>query len=280
MLKKIACACSFVLVVFFTLGTFCACKNNTDTEVVINVNIDVLKIGKADCIVINTGTKILMIDTGEEENLPTVHSFMQNKGYEKIDILIITHFDKDHLGGALEIIPKYQVSTVIESTFTSSTALYANYRNVLNEQGITPMKLTEDYTLEIDGCKIEIDVPKSKKYSEKHDNNSSLVVSMTCNEKKLLFCGDAMELRLEELIDKPIGVYDFIKLPYHGNYLQNYREFLDATSPSYAAITCSGKNPASGETLALLQEYNVEAFQTRYGTVHIFTDGTELTVNQ
>lgn len=279
----------FVSLVFFLIAFLFGCgksiiDDSTEKDTgadtpKINVSVDILKVGKADCIVINTGTKIVMIDTGEEENVPYINSFMEKKGYKKIDVLIISHYDKDHLGGALQIIPKYNVSTVIESALTTKSDLYKRYQGVLESCGVSPLKLKENHTLELDECKIEIDVPPHKKYSENHDNNSSLVVSLICNERKLLFCGDAMELRLDELIEKGIGKYDFIKLPHHGTYIENYMEFLNMTSPTYAAITCSNKNPPSDETLALLLGLGVKVFETRNGDVHIFTNGKALTVS-
>ena len=278
----------FVPLVFFLIAFLFGCgksiiddSTEKDTGAItpkINASVDILKVGKADCIVISTGTKIVMIDTGEEENVPYINSFMEKKGYERIDALIISHYDKDHLGGALQIIPKYNVSTVIESALTTKSDLYERYQGVLESCGVSPLKLKENYTLELDECKIEIDVPSPKKYSQNHDNNSSLVVSLSCGERKLLFLGDALELRLDELIKKDIGKYDFIKLPHHGTYIENYMEFLNMTSPTYAAITCSNKNPPSDETLALLLGLGVEVFETRNGDVHIYTNGKILTV--
>lgn len=264
------------------LCVFCvSCNGDTDEEdEPVTVYIDVLKIGKADCIIINTGSRILMIDAGEKENLTQINSYMLEKEYNKIDVLILTHYDKDHIGGAAQIISDYNVDTVIETCISSTTEEYAEYHNVMNDLGITPMKLTENYSFVSDGCQFDISIPKKRKYSTKQDNNSSLIISMKYREKSFLFCGDAMELRLEEFISDAPGHYDFIKLPYHGNYLENYREFLDAVSPVYGVITCSKKNPASADTLALLDEYGVEVYQTRYGTVSVSTDGSTVSIQQ
>lgn len=229
--------------------------------------VDILDVGKADCIVIGTGTKIVMIDTGEVENLPTIISYLTEKEISKIDTLILTHFDKDHIGCASKIISDYGVTSVIESSFSSSSEDYVSYHNTLSSLGIEPLKLTENYSFSYDDCDFTIDVPKKTKYKQKESNNSSLIISLECGERRLLFCGDAMELRLSEFIDTSPQKYDFVKLPYHGNYLENYREFLDKVMPTYGAITCSKKNPASPDTLALLDEYGVEVYQTRYGTI-------------
>ena len=61
-----------------------------------------------------------MIDTGEEENLDDIHFYMNKKGYTAIDTLILTHYDKDHIGGASGIISTYGVNEVIETKITAS----------------------------------------------------------------------------------------------------------------------------------------------------------------
>ena len=264
----------------------CGCIGGTEQngppfeDIITPVNVDILKVGKADCIVINTGTKIVMIDTAEEENLPQIHSYMQKNGYNRVDLLILTHFDKDHIGGAAQIISKYGVASVIESGFTSPSQWYLSYHDVLDTLDIEPLKLKENYSFLFDSCQFNIDVPKRDKYATKQDNNASLVVSMKIGENSFLFCGDAMELRIEELIEDSIGHYDFVKLPYHGNYLQNYSALLNIISPSYGALTCSNKNPPSEETLSILEKYNVAVYQTRYGEVNVSSDGKKITIEQ
>ena len=89
-----------------------------------------------------------------------------------------------------------------------------------------------------------------------------------------------METRLDEWICGAYGAYDFVKLPYHGNDLENYTAFLDSCKPSYAAITCSKKNPPSQSLLSLLDSYGASVFLTSNGAVHISCDGSSITVTQ
>lgn len=257
------------------LGTACRRQQPPPT-----VSIDVLKIGKADCIVINTNNHLVMIDTGEHDNLPQIHAYMQERQYGTIDVLIISHYDKDHIGGINEIITSYGVKTVIEPHVTDTTAEYVAYHNTVSACNATLQKPTERYDFTLDGCDFSIDVPQKKHYKTKHDNNISLIVSMRYGEKSFLFCGDAMEERLEEWMGGGYGRYDFVKLPYHGNELANYTAFLDVCMPSSAAITCSKKNPPSQNLLSLLAQYGTTAYLTSDGTVHVTTDGASIVVHQ
>ena len=277
-----------VTLLFFCLCLF-ACGNEGDLttpngeqeeKIAPSVTVDILKIGKADCIIINTSRHILMVDTGERENLSQIHAYMQEKGYEQIDTLIISHYDKDHIGGAEEIIKWYGVKTVFESNFTETTTEYTDYHQAIEDTGATLKKLSENARLELDGVTFDILVPQKKKYNTDKDNNTSLIVSMECGEKKLLFCGDALELRMVELVYDEVGHYDFVKLPHHGTYLENYPMVLEELTPAYCAITCSNKNPADEKTLSILSEIGAQVFQTKDGLITISVDDKTITVTQ
>lgn len=265
---------TLILALFVLIFAFASCNKKGTAQ------IDILKIGKADCIVVNTGTEIIMIDTGEQENLNTVHNFMDKKGYCKINTLIITHYDKDHIGGASDIISKYNVEQVIESSFTSNNQLYKDYHNAISNCGATLKKLDENYEFSSNGSRFLVNVPKNSSYKTDKSNNSSLVISMNCGNKKLLFCGDALETRMSEIINEHPGRYDLVKLPHHGTCLENYTEILNELQPSYAVITSSNKNPSDEDTRQILYEYSVKTYETRYGTVNIKIDENGLNIVQ
>lgn len=270
-------------ILLFSSIILSSCKDDApkikEEKKITTAKIDVLKVGKADCIVINTGTKIVMIDTAEKENVAYINSYMEKNGYKKIDTLILTHYDKDHIGGASEIISKYGVKTVVESKFVVNSIIYNEYHQVIYENGVDLIKLDSDLLLNYDRCEILVNVPKSESYKNM-GNNSSLIISLTCGSKKLLFTADALEDRINEIIEQGGGEYDLVKLPHHGSYLANYESFLNVVNPKYAVITDSNKNPASNETISLLSEKGILAYQTQNGDVRITTNGIELKVTQ
>ena len=267
-----------ILLILCMLLLFCACSG--EEEVVVPSSIDILKIGKADCIIINTGTHLVMIDTGEEENVDQIHAFMDEHSYDKVDTLILTHYDKDHIGGAKYVIENYGVETVIESCAIADTEEYNSYHQALNALGKEPMKLTQDYTFKNDSCIFNINVPEKSKYDKKNDNNLSLVIAMKCGDNSFLFCGDAMSQRLEEVISELPGEYDLIKLPHHGSYMENYREFFDKIKAPCTVMTTSKKNPADDRTILLLEELGITSYETRGGTVSVTTDGENVEIHQ
>lgn len=264
--------CFIILFASLVLGS---CSISATT-----VFVDVISIGKADCILIQTGTKTVMIDTGEEEDVADIIDYLEAKNIETIDMLILSHFDKDHIGGAAELISFYGITTVLETSFSSNRDEYDAYHTVLKDQGLNATILTEDYTFTCDACSFTVYVPKETSYSTKEDNNASLIVAMEYGEKRFLFCGDAMELRLAEFLSGSPGAFDFVKLPYHGNYLENYADFLSEVAPEYGVITCSNKNPSDEDTLTLLAEHNVKVYETKNGSVTLKTNGKTIHISQ
>ena len=59
-----------------------------------------LKVGKADAIVLMCRDETMVIDCGEEDDGREVLACLKSRGVKEVDVLVITHFDKDHVGGA------------------------------------------------------------------------------------------------------------------------------------------------------------------------------------
>ena len=92
-----------------------------------NINIYVFDSGKADAIIISKNNKYMMIDTGEESNVDSILSYFEKNNIKKLDYLIITHFDKDHVGGASKIIDNIEIGRVLSSNVPKESVYYNNY---------------------------------------------------------------------------------------------------------------------------------------------------------
>lgn len=244
------------------------------------LRIDVLDIGKADCIIIRNANNTVMIDTGEVENLTKIESFLKSKNIKKINCLILSHYDKDHIGGAEKILTAYDVETVLESSFTSEREEYASYHNAASEKGIPVSKLQNDTAMTIGDMHINISTPKKTSYEKKEDNNASLAVSLKFGECSFLFCGDAMNDRMDEILLENLGQFDVVKLPHHGSFLKDYDEILNSFACKDVIITDSEKNPADEKLISLLNEKNIKCYESRYGTVSVKCDSENITIEQ
>jgi beta-lactamase superfamily II metal-dependent hydrolase len=186
-------------------------------------NITFLNVGKADCSYITYEDKVILIDTGEEKDYELISRSL-TQGH--IDYLIITHFDKDHVGSASKIIDNYDIGTVYQTNLPKDNDEYNNYIESLNKKGITPVTVENDLELNIDKLNIIINGP-NKVYEEESYNNSSLIVSVKYKNKSYLIMGDAMNERMEDYMLDHAGTYNIIKLPHHGDYLKQDEKLIE-----------------------------------------------------
>ena len=249
---------------------------------------NILKVGQADVIILTEGKDALVIDAGEEEDGVELVETLTEKGITQVETLIITHFDKDHVGGADVLLEQMPVKKVIMPDYVGTSTEYTDFLKTLEakakEEEISVSKLTEDVTLDFGTSSVLIETPASYEIPEgnaEYDNDFSLITTVTHGKNVLLFMGDAEKKLTREWLDKGSAVdCDFIKMPHHGVYSSSLLELLDATKPQYAAICSSDKNPAQDKTLELIRTMGATALETKNGDITITSDGIDIKVVQ
>ncbi len=262
-----------VISILFMIGK----TNNTSNEY--NFKIYFFNAGKADAILISNNDKYIMIDTGEESLSSEILSYFKNNNITTLDYLIITHFDKDHVGSASSVIDNINVLNVLQSNYPKESEYYNNYINSLNNKEISPITVSDNYELSLGDLNVIVNGP-NKIYDKNESNNSSLIVSVYYQNTSYLFMGDAENARIKDYLSTHADSYDFIKIPYHGNYQKRLDELLETVNPKIAVITSSNKEMESSETISLLNNNNVKYYLTRNGSINIYSDGNEIIVKQ
>ena len=244
-----------------------------------NLKIYFFNAGKADAIIISKNNKYMMIDTGEEELSGEILNYFRNNNITKLDYLIITHFDKDHVGSAASIISSVEIGEVLQSNVPKDSEYYNNYLMALQSKEITPVTVSGDYELNFDDLEILVNGPEII-YDSNESNNSSLIVSITNGENKFLFMGDSQNARIKDFLNSNTNTYDFLKVPYHGYYLKQLDNLLDSINAKYGVVTCSNSEGCDEETLSVLDNYNVKYYLTRNGGITITSDGDNIKFKQ
>ena len=229
--------------------------------------------GKADAILLTTANGAALIDAGEKGFGKTILAYLEEQGIEKLDYLIVTHFDKDHVGGAAKVINNIAVGTVLQSNQPKDSEEYEKYVKALTSAGIEPVTVRESYNFVLDGVAYSIDPPRQAEYSDDSSNNSSLIVTVTNGENRFLFTGDAQTERLAEFLDGNDTTFDVLKIPHHGKDEPLMQALIESTQPSYAVITSSDDEPESDAVVAALEKADVTVLLTRQGAVTFRSDG-------
>lgn len=238
-----------------------------------------LDVGKADAIVLQSESSTVVIDCGEKGDGKKISSILEESGTTVIDYLIITHFDKDHVGGAPKVLKTFDVKNVLTPDYTGNVSEYDKFAETLDGMGITPMKLKEDISFTLDDVDYTVYAPKKDFYGDDDsaENNFSLVTKAVHHNNTLLFTGDAMEERLDEIMD--IGKCTLLKVPYHGRKLDNLGDFLIATEPK-CAVVCTDSNEFSGKMQDLLKKQKINTYATCFnGEITAVSDGSQIKID-
>ena len=236
--------------------------------------------GKADAILVRTGGHALLIDTGLDKDGAALVDALRAVGVQSLDMLLITHFDKDHVGGADSVLSSMPVGAIYQPDYPKDSKQMRQYLKAARAAGLTPVALSENCELTMGEARLLLDVANEDDYGADEENDFSLVVSLRFGETRFLFAGDAEEARIDELLIEGDLAHDVLKVPHHGKKHDNNAAFFQAVSPRYAVITSSDDEPERPETVRLLEEAGAVVLLTRQGAVTITSDGENLTATQ
>lgn len=234
--------------------------------------IKMIDVGQGDSILLHSDNKNILMDTGGitsyTKNLDgtifynTTLPLLKSEGIKKIDYLILSHGDKDHLGEAKTIVDNFKVEKILINNnrinYYEKQLLSKN--TIMAEEGLT-IKL-KDFIL----IQLNEDL--------EDENDSSGIYLLKYKNRKILLTGDASIKSEELLLDKyDIGHIDILKVGHHGSKTSTSEKLLSETTPSLALISCGKDNKfkhPNKETIDKLNKYNVPYLRTdEKGTITI-----------
>jgi len=228
----------------------------------------------ADCILIKQGNANILIDTGEKTDAEGIVNFLNEKNVDTIHFLILTHSDKDHIGGASAVIQNFKVEKVIKPYYSNANKDMDTIDIELKKLKIPVMYQLHTGKFSLGGINLFVYPPLEKRYSD--DNNYSIVTLVTHKNVKMLFAGDAGYKRTNELLEiNWSDDIDLLKIPYHGRQLENSKLFIETISPDFAVIT---SDDADESIKRVCDEIGAEVFYTLNRKVQFVSDGEILNV--
>lgn len=233
--------------------------------------------GKSDAVLLQADGFTVLNDTAFYETSRDLQMLLKNSGIERIDLLILSHFDKDHIGGAANILRSFEVERVAMPDYYSGSEYWLDMMSVLSECETEQMIITAPADFTFGKLTVHIDAPKQTEYED--ENNFSLITEACYGETRLLLTGDALNERLGEYLDElQNGThFDMIKLPHHGDSFPALQKLIKQISPDYAVITCDKtRSTVDEKTLKTLDKYEVSAFFTDENLVSFVSDGSGL----
>ena len=230
----------------------------------------------ADCFLVKTPkNKYFIIDTGragykgsKAQANSNIIKYMKDKGIRNIEGLIITHFDNDHSGGAVDIMENFRIKNVYINSFDNKSVTSFNIYKTIKKD------------------KLNAQIPKGLIYDEpdltmrtyiadkKSDNEQSIITLLTYGDFDMLFMGDAGIGAYDEIKDSLKGDIEVLKVGHHGGPNVVNKEMTDRLNIKVSIIS-TGPNsfghPNKG-TLDVLR--NTDIYRTdRHNSIKITSDG-------
>lgn len=239
-----------------------------------------LDVGEGDCAFITCGGRTMMIDGGNAGSSSKVYSYLKTHGIERLDYIICTHPDADHIGGVPGALSYAKVGKILSPVSEDGSRTFAALKKVASGQK-TKIKIPEaGEKIWLGRAKAEILSPE-KGYDA--GSNTSIVMKLTFRNTSFLFTGDAEFVQEQEMTAKYGNLLksDVLKVGHHGSDSSTSEEFLKAAGPAYAVISV-GKNNAYGhpapDVLKRLKENGCTLFRTdMQGSIICRSDGKKCT---
>ena len=245
-----------------------------------NVTIKFIDVGQGEAILIALPEKTMLIDAGPTGSAPKIAQVLQELGRDKIDYLVATHPDEDHIGGMADVISSTQIGTIYAPNKTNNTATYRKFLTAIQNNNLQ-ITLAEAGTIidQTDSYKLEILWPK-KDANFPDTNDYSIIIKLTVGNKTFLFTGDAPT---SAILDSNPGHIDVLKLSHHGSRTGTTEVLIHKLSPTYAVLSYAVDNSYGHpmqSVLNALHKHSVEVWGTgANGTITITCDGTNIDIS-
>jgi competence protein ComEC len=210
-----------------------------------------------------------------------VSNFLWEKGYDKVDYILATHADADHIQGLSDIARNFKIEAALFGRTPFKDENFAALYSILQKRGIKPIRISRGEVLTFGDVKIEVLFPA--RTDEISDNNHSIVLRIVFGERKFLLTGDIEKETEKELLQNPeLLQADVVKIAHHGSRTSSTREFIDAARAQIAVIPVGKDSPFGHPHKEVLERWKNSGAQIlttgERGTVSISTDGKDLRI--
>ena len=255
--------------------------SSTETELE-DLRVSFIDVGQGDAtLVILPDGRSILVDAGPDVEAKAVLQELSNEGvHEKIDYLVLTHPDADHITGAEAVLSQYEVGEIIAPKTTHTTDSYLQLLQAIKDKGMTITAANAgDVIAYGDSFSAKILWP-SDSTSAEETNDLSIVLILTYGENSVLLTGDAPKETLSQL---NCGHVDVLKVSHHGSDTGTDASLVSALAPSYAVISYAVGNDYGHPTQTVLDALSIvdHVYGTGVnGTVRLRSDGSSISVTE
>ncbi|MEO6050819.1 MAG: ComEC/Rec2 family competence protein [Pyrinomonadaceae bacterium] len=268
------------------------------------LHIDFLDVGQGDSALVTfPDGKTLLVDgggkikyaTGDEDAEPfapdvrgigeaVVSEFLWDRGYSRIDHILATHADADHMQGLTDVAKNFSIGSAIFGRMPMKDADFVGLEQVLQRRGIATETIGRGDRLKFGEVTVEVLYPMtSDDPNSVSDNDNSVVLRFVYGNRAFLLTGD-IERNAETALVNGGGKLDadLIKVPHHGSRTSSTQGFIDAVNPKYAIISVGRSSPFGHPHPEVVERWKAAGADVittgDRGTISVSTDGKDLQI--
>ncbi len=246
-----------------------------------NMYLHFLNVGKADCCYIKYKDKNILIDAADKEPTNVVTEYLERQGVKKLDLVVVSHPHRDHIGQMKDVIEKFEIDKFIAAkvpqNITPTSVTYEKMLKALKKKGIKINYVKSGEKFNIGDIKIEILGPVN---SHENLNSNSVVMKIKYNNVSFLFTGDAEKVEEEDIINSNADLKaTVLKVGHHGSKTSSSYNFLSKVKPKYAVISVGPDKSNLPKEIILkrLDKFCDKIYRTdERGTIILSTDGNDI----
>jgi len=255
------------------------------------LSVHIINVGQsASILVVGPDGETMLIDTGDyRSDGEYVLSYLRENDITRLDHLVSTHNDADHIGGNAAVIEYFEtegegVGAVYDPGIAASTQTYQAYLDAVEQYDVTLYEVRAGDTLPFEGANVSILGPPDPYIDGEARNENSVVLKLAFGQSSFLLTGDAEETQEEWLVEEygeRLNV-TVLKAGHHGSSSSTSAALLDVATPKVVPISSaydSQYGHPNEEVLQRLADRDVPAYWTAtHGDIVFTTNGSAVTV--
>lgn len=216
-----------------------------------------LDVGQGDALVLRSpGGRWILVDAGPrtesfDAGARIVLPYLRSRGIRVLDLLVLTHPDMDHIGGAAAVLREFPVLSVLDPGEAAGKDAFLEVLDAAGDRGVPWRVVGAGDSLDLDGMAIRVVGPEGRAGGgnprqagpEDGSNESSLVLEIRFGSFTALLAGDAptaAEARFLSRLLSPRA--QVLKVGHHGSHTSTSPELVERIRPETALVSVGGRN--------------------------------------
>lgn len=235
----------------------------------------------ASQLILTPSGKTMLIDAGNNDDEDRIVHYLKKQGVNKVDILIGTHPDADHIGGLDAVVDAFDIGSIYMPKVSSNTKTFESLLTSIANKKLKVTTAKAGISLELDDQVTVKMIAPVQIYDDK--NNMSAVVKLTFGNNSFLFMGDAEVDSEQDMLSSGADLKaDVLLVGHHGSNSSTSQSFLNAVQPQYAVIQVGDNNYGhpTDQILKRLTDYKIVVYRNdKQGNIIFTSNGQKITTS-